>query len=85
MFAAFTFVTLHMDFLITVLRFIWFLFLALMVFNLMIVVHEWGHFLAGRWRGLKIDRFQIRIGIDPRWWICFAATNGADGIDRRRG
>jgi len=66
MFAAFTFVTLHMDFLITVLRFIWFLFLALMVFNLMIVVHEWGHFLAGRWRGLKIDRFQIWFG-KPLW------------------
>ena len=66
MFAAFTFVTLHMDFLITLLRFIWFLFLALMVFNLMIVVHEWGHFLAGRWRGLKIDRFQIWFG-KPLW------------------
>jgi regulator of sigma E protease len=37
-----------------------------MIFNVMIVVHEWGHFLAGRWRGLYIDRFQIWFG-KPLW------------------
>jgi len=36
------------------------------MFNLMIIVHEWGHFLAGRWRGLYIDRFQIWFG-KPIW------------------
>ncbi|MCB1086392.1 MAG: site-2 protease family protein [Verrucomicrobiae bacterium] len=55
-----------MEILISALRFIWVLFLVLMVFNLMIVVHEWGHFLAGRWRGLVIDRFQIWFG-KPIW------------------
>ena len=55
-----------MEILINILRFIGVLFLVLMVFNLMIVVHEWGHFLAGRWRGLVIDRFQIWFG-KPIW------------------
>jgi len=55
-----------MEILISVLRFVGILFLVLMVFNIMIVVHEWGHFLAGRWRGLYIDRFQIWFG-KPLW------------------
>jgi len=55
-----------MEILIDILRFIGVLFLVLMIFNLMILVHEWGHFLAGRWRGLKIDRFQIWFG-KPIW------------------
>lgn len=55
-----------MDLLFSILRFLWIMFLVLMVFNLMIVVHEWGHFLAARWRGLKIERFQIWFG-KPLW------------------
>ncbi len=55
-----------MDFLLSALRVIGILFMVLMVFNLMIVVHEWGHFLAGRWRGLKIEKFQIWFG-KPIW------------------
>ncbi|HEY1048612.1 MAG TPA: RIP metalloprotease RseP [Prosthecobacter sp.] len=39
---------------------------VILVFNLMIVVHEWGHFLAARWRGLKIDKFYIWFG-KPIW------------------
>ena len=35
---------------------------VILVFNLMIVAHEWGHFLAARWRGLKIERFSIGFG-----------------------
>src|SRR6476620_2060178 len=45
------------------------LFVALEVvvlFNLLIFVHELGHFLAGRWRGRKIDRFAIWFG-KPIW------------------
>lgn len=42
------------------------IFLVIMVFNLMILVHEWGHFLAARWRGLKVDKFQIWFGA-PIW------------------
>ena len=55
-----------MDILVSVLRFIGILILVIMMFNIMIVVHEWGHFLAGRWRGLYIDRFQIWFG-KPIW------------------
>ncbi|MGB3121584.1 MAG: site-2 protease family protein [Verrucomicrobiales bacterium] len=55
-----------MDFLLNALRFLGIMFMVLMVFNLMIVVHEWGHFLAARWRGLKVERFQIWFG-KPLW------------------
>lgn len=37
-----------------------------MIFNVIIFVHELGHFLAARWRGLRIDRFQIWFG-KPVW------------------
>jgi regulator of sigma E protease len=36
------------------------------VFNIIIFVHELGHFWAARWRGLKVDRFQIWFG-KPVW------------------
>src|SRR5215475_3707608 len=39
---------------------------VLLIFNLLIFVHELGHFLAARWRGLKIDRFAIWFG-KPIW------------------
>lgn len=55
-----------MDFLLSSLRFIWILFLVVMVFNLMILVHELGHFLAARWRGLKVEKFYIWFG-KPLW------------------
>jgi regulator of sigma E protease len=35
-------------------------------FNIMIFVHELGHFLAARWRGLKVEKFQIWFG-KPLW------------------
>jgi regulator of sigma E protease len=46
-----------------------YIFIALEVvvlFNLLIGVHELGHFLAAKWRGLKIDRFAIWFG-KPIW------------------
>lgn len=49
-----------------VLRIIILIFEVLLVFNLMILVHEWGHFLAARWRGLKVEAFQIWFG-KPLW------------------
>jgi regulator of sigma E protease len=55
-----------MDLLLSALRVIGILFLVLMVFNLMILVHEWGHFLAARWRRLKVEAFQIWFG-KPIW------------------
>ncbi|MEA3187659.1 MAG: regulator of sigma protease [Chthoniobacter sp.] len=39
---------------------------VVLVFNLMIVVHELGHFLAARWRGLVIEKFGIWFG-KPIW------------------
>lgn len=50
----------------TVLKVITLIVAVLMIFNIIIFVHELGHFLAGRWRGLKIDRFQIWFG-KPIW------------------
>lgn len=39
---------------------------VILSFNVMIFVHELGHFLAARWRGLKIDKFQVWFG-KPIW------------------
>ncbi len=39
---------------------------VVLIFNLLIVVHELGHFLAARWRGLVIDEFGIWFG-KPIW------------------
>jgi regulator of sigma E protease len=39
---------------------------VIVVFNLIIFVHELGHYWAAKWRGLKIDRFQIWFG-KPIW------------------
>ena len=49
-----------------ILKFIFIFFEVLLLFNLLIFVHELGHFLAARWRGLKIDRFAIWFG-KPIW------------------
>ena len=51
-----------MDAVWTILKGLLVLIQVIIVFNLLIVVHEWGHFLAARWRGLKIDKFQIWFG-----------------------
>jgi regulator of sigma E protease len=49
-----------------VLRFLFVLLEVLLLFNLLIVVHELGHFLAARWRGLYIEKFGIWFG-KPIW------------------
>ena len=50
----------------TILDYILLIFVVVMLFNIIIFVHELGHFLAGKWRGLQIDRFQIWFG-KPIW------------------
>jgi len=55
-----------MSTILPLLHTVWTIFLALMILNLMILVHEWGHFLAARWRGLKVEKFQIWFG-QPIW------------------
>jgi len=47
-------------------RVIFILLEVLVLFNLLIVVHEIGHFLAARWRGLYIEKFGIWFG-KPLW------------------
>jgi len=42
------------------------LIIVIAIFNVIIFVHELGHFLAARWRGLQVDRFQIWFG-KPIW------------------
>jgi regulator of sigma E protease len=49
-----------------VLKFVFILLEVLLLFNLLIFVHELGHFLAARWRGLHVDRFAIWFG-KPIW------------------
>src|SRR4026208_2208392 len=47
-------------------RVIFILLEVVILFNLLIVVHELGHFLAARWRGLYIEKFGIWFG-KPIW------------------
>src|SRR5512139_473754 len=49
---------------------------VLVLFNLLIFVHELGHFLAARWRGLKVERFAIWFG-KPIWKTTF---NGVEYV-----
>ena len=55
-----------MSALYTFLQVILLIFAVVMSFNIIIFVHELGHFLAAKWRGLRIDRFQIWFGT-PIW------------------
>ncbi len=59
---------------IEILQTLWSIILVVFFFGACIFVHELGHFLAARRRGLKIDRFSI--GFGPR--IC---TWKRDGIE----
>jgi regulator of sigma E protease len=55
-----------MSILFTTLQVILLILVVLTVFNIIIFVHELGHFWAAKWRGLQIDRFQIWFG-KPIW------------------
>jgi regulator of sigma E protease len=50
----------------TILHYILIALEVILIFNLIIGVHELGHFLAARWRGLKVERFAIWFG-KPIW------------------
>ncbi len=50
----------------TILRYIFVALEVVLLFNLLIGVHELGHFLAAKWRGLKVERFAIWFG-KPLW------------------
>ncbi|HEY5753874.1 MAG TPA: RIP metalloprotease RseP [Chthoniobacterales bacterium] len=49
-----------------ILRFLFVCLEVVLLFNLMILVHELGHFLAARWRGLVVEKFGIWFG-KPIW------------------
>jgi len=49
-----------------IVKFVFIILEVLALFNLLIFVHELGHFLAARWRGLKVERFAIWFG-KPLW------------------
>jgi regulator of sigma E protease len=42
------------------------LFAVIVIFNSIIIVHEIGHFLAAKWRGMKIEAFGVWFG-KPIW------------------
>jgi regulator of sigma E protease len=50
----------------SILQVILLIVVVVMSFNIIIFVHELGHFLAAKWRGLQVDRFQIWFG-SPIW------------------
>src|SRR5438309_11120803 len=52
--------------LLHIIRVIFILLEVLMLINLLIVVHELGHFLAARWRGFYIEKFGVWFG-KPLW------------------
>lgn len=49
-----------------ILKFIFICLEVILLFNLLIVVHELGHFLAAKWRGLVVEKFAIWFG-KPLW------------------
>ncbi len=56
---------------------VWSIFLIILFFGGSIFVHELGHFLAARRRGMKVSRFSI--GFGPAIW----SRRGADGVEYR--
>src|SRR3954470_9286521 len=65
------------DLLQSVLANLWVLFLVVLLFGGSIFVHELGHFLAARRRGVHVERFSI--GFGPAIW----SRRGKDGVEYR--
>src|SRR5882757_4684849 len=66
-----------MDFLSGLFSSLWSVFLVVLFFGGSIFVHELGHFLAARRRGVKVSRFSI--GFGPAIW----SRIGKDGVEYR--
>src|SRR3954462_8665890 len=49
-----------------ILKILFVIFEVVLLFNVLIFVHELGHFLAARWRGLHVERFAVWFG-KPIW------------------
>ena len=65
------------EFLSTILSSLWSIFMIVLFFGGSIFVHELGHFLAARRRGVKVTRFSI--GFGPAIW----SRTGKDGVEYR--
>lgn len=65
------------DLLNSVLSSTWSIFLVVLFFGGSIFVHELGHFLAARARGVRVERFSI--GFGPAIW----SRRGKDGVEYR--
>lgn len=65
------------DFLTSLFSSAWSIFLIILFFGGSIFVHELGHFLAARRRGVKVTRFSI--GFGPAIW----SRKAADGVEYR--
>src|SRR3954470_3629904 len=61
-----------------ILRVIFICLEVVLLFNLLIVVHELGHFLAARWRGLVVEKFAVWFG-KPIW------SKTINGVEYRLG
>ena len=68
---------MSLTFLQSVLSNLWALFLVVLFFGGSIFVHELGHFLAARRRGVHVERFSI--GFGPAIW----SRRGKDGVEYR--
>lgn len=66
-----------MDILSSALGNVWSIFLIVLFFGGSIFVHELGHFLAARRRGVRVERFSIGFGPKIFGW------RGKDGVDYR--
>lgn len=66
-----------MEFFTSLLGTVWSIFLIVLFFGGSIFVHELGHFLAARRRGVKVERFSIGFGPKIFGW------RGQDGVDYR--
>src|SRR5690349_2878357 len=65
------------DFLSSLFSSMWSIFLIVLFFGGSIFVHELGHFLAARRRGVHVERFSI--GFGPALW----SRRGRDGVEYR--
>ncbi|HEY5707507.1 MAG TPA: RIP metalloprotease RseP [Terrimicrobiaceae bacterium] len=62
----------------SILKFLFICLEVILLFNLLILVHELGHFLAARWRGLVVEKFAIWFG-KPIW------SKTVNGVEYRLG
>jgi len=61
-----------------ILKFLFICLEVVLLFNLLIIVHELGHFLAAKWRGLVVEKFAIWFG-KPIW------SKTINGVEYRLG